>query len=667
MLVQRSPGDALRIETDRDTLLFAPGEEFTFVVRPVLDQLEPGTTIDVKTSLSRARGGGAVWSDEQRLPVPVDGQVAATINVPVPNEAGAYAVRVVVSHPPGVSKVFLPIGGNKPLAERTFQIVSLKPTPDDRIGVDDWRSVLEIDPANPRWWQRLPSWTQLQRLPGFAPRPLGSLRAGVVEHSLGQFVELPPTVTGAEPHWQAYVLPIEKVGVPHLLEVEYPADAEQHFGLSILEPNAAGRIVPVGRDSGVYVEGLGRSEQTARHTHRLVFWPRTNSPMLLVTNLHPSAAAWFGKIRVLRAADTLAGPEHRLPWRESPRMVAAYLARPLVPELFGATEGLDATSGESVDDAQTFLEGAERLADYLQYAGYNAAVLNVLADGSSIYPSQRLLPTPLHDTGRTATGAIDLPEADQLEMLLRAFDREGLALVPTLQLAPPLPELELLRRSSDPQTSGIEWIDGNGRTWLAANGTQRGLAPYYNLLDKRVQQAVLNVVDELTERYGHHAALAGLAVQLSADGYGQLPGLEWGFDDATVAAFERDGRAIGGERADPICRSTSLRWWGRRRISGGNGGRQGSRGSTANWPERVAGGRPGAAAPLDHRGNVCDAATQGSVASQHLAQVASRSIDARRRHRPCAIGTVARPGILLGPICRADIALGGPLDRPGNQ
>jgi hypothetical protein len=540
VLVQRSPGDALRIETDRDTLIFAPGEEFEFVLRPILDELEPGTAIDVKTTLSRARGGGALWSDPQRLPVPIDGQVAATIKVPVPNEEGVYTVRVGVSHPPGVRKAFLPIGGSKPLAERTFQIVSLKPAPDDRTGVEDWQPVLEIDPANPRWWQRLPNWTQLRRLPDFGPRPLGSLRAGVVDHSLGQFVELPPTVAGAEPHWQAYVLPIEKTDVPHLLEVEYPADAEQHFGLSILEPNAAGRIVPVGRDSGVYVEGLGRAEQTDRHTHRLVFWPRTNSPMLLVTNFHPSAAARFGRIRVLRAADTLAGSKQRLPWRESQRMVAAYVARPLVPELFGATERLDATNGESVDDWQTYLEGGERLADYLQYAGYNAAVLNVLADGSSIYPSGQLLPTPLHDTGRTVTGAIDLPEADQLELLLRIFDREGLALVPTLQLAAPLPELELLRRAGDPQTSGIEWVDGNGRTWLAVNGTQRGLAPYYNLLDERVQQAVLNVVRELTEQYGHHAAFAGLAVQLSADGYGQLPGLEWGFDDATIAEFERE-------------------------------------------------------------------------------------------------------------------------------
>jgi hypothetical protein len=62
------------------------------------------------------------------------------------------------------------------------------------------------------------------------------------------------------------------------------------------------------------------------------------------------------------------------------------------------------------------------------------------------------------------------------------------------------------------------------------------------LLDPRVQQAMLGVVSELVDRYGHHPSLAGIAVQLSTQGYAQLPPLEWGLDDATIARFERDAR-----------------------------------------------------------------------------------------------------------------------------
>src|SRR5262245_17687996 len=183
LVVQRSPNDSLRIETERDTLIFEPGDRFTFTVRPVLDELSPTTTIDVATTRSSARGGAALWSDApQRLTVPANGQPMATVNMPVPMEEGVYQVQVSVSHPPGVRKTFFPMGSTKPIVERTFQIVVMKPTADATTKDTKWRTVLDIDPANPRWYQRLPEWTQVQRIPGFAPRPLGSLRAGVVNH-----------------------------------------------------------------------------------------------------------------------------------------------------------------------------------------------------------------------------------------------------------------------------------------------------------------------------------------------------------------------------------------------------------------------------------------------------------------------------------------------------
>lgn len=540
LVVHRSPGDSLRIETHQDSLLFSPGEQFSFVVRPAVDEIEPSTSIDVEATLSPARHGEVVWRDQQRLPVPVSGHVSATLNIPLPEIEGVYDVRVKVTRPSGFRKGFFPVGEPESLAERKFQLVVLDTKPQTPSEDGQWVEVLEIDPATPRWWQRLPDWTQVGRIPGVPPRPLGSIRAATIEHALGRFVELPPTVGDQEPHWQAYPLPVEKVGQPHLLEVEYPADEEQHLGLSIVEPNAAGRVAPIGRDSGVFVEGFGRAQQTQRHTHRVVFWPRTNSPLLLVTNQHPTAPARFGRIRVLRRSGSLAEPGPPVPWRDAERLVAAYLSRPLLPEALGATEGLDPASGQSVDDWETFFESATRLADYLHYAGYNAAALSVLSDGSTLFPSQRLSPTPLYHTGRMTAGANDLPAADPLELLLRVFDRSGLAFMPALQFAAPLPELESLRRGTNPQQSGLEWIGADGRSWLETYGTKRGLAPYYNLLDQRVQEALVDVVRELVQRYGHHRSLAGVAVQLSAAGYDQLPGLEWGLDDATVAQFERE-------------------------------------------------------------------------------------------------------------------------------
>jgi uncharacterized lipoprotein YddW (UPF0748 family) len=65
------------------------------------------------------------------------------------------------------------------------------------------------------------------------------------------------------------------------------------------------------------------------------------------------------------------------------------------------------------------------------------------------------------------------------------------------------------------------------------------LAPYYNPLNPRVQQAMLDVVQELVDRYRGHESFHGVAVELTMNGSMQFPGLEWGYDDETVANFER--------------------------------------------------------------------------------------------------------------------------------
>ncbi|MEO7403674.1 MAG: hypothetical protein ABIU95_08405, partial [Burkholderiales bacterium] len=396
--------------------------------------------------------------------------------------------------------------------------------------------VLEIDPTNPRWVERLPSWTQVRFIPGLNRMAMGSMRAGTRDLPLGRFVELAPTKTADDPHWQAYSLPLEAVGTPHLLEIDYPADEEQHFGLSIIEPNAIGVIAGSQRDAGVYVEGLGRSEAKEKQTQRFVFWPRTQAPLLVVTNQHPTAVAHFGQIRVLKRTGPLAAHSAAPP--ANGRLISAYLARPLAAETFGATEASEASDAgtpKSVADLQTSYEAATRLAEYVRYGGYNSAVVSVMADGGSIFPQQQMLFTPRYNARR----ALDRPyESDSLELMLSVFDREHLVFVPAIEFTTPIPQLEELRRANDPQVQGLELVGGDGRTWLEANGSRNGLAPYYNLLEPHVQQVMLDVVSDLVKRYGKHPAFGGMAIQLSSDGYAQLPGLEWGLDDATVERFQ---------------------------------------------------------------------------------------------------------------------------------
>lgn len=548
------PNPTLRVhfggsEREHVNLILAHGEQLTFDIEPVLPASLHGTTLDVETTLTPTRQKEPVWSDTKKLAVPVDSPASTNVVVPLQVTEGVYTVRIVVARPSGYLRDRFFPGASAPIAERSFQIVVL----DNQTLVGNeagkWEQVLDIDPTNPRWVDKLPAWTQLRRIPGinnFGHGALGSVRAAAVDLPLGRFIELPSTVGNADPHWQAYSLPLQATGIPHLLEVEYPADKEQYLGLSIVEPNANGIIQGNQRDAGLFVEGLGRSEAKQRDSLRLPFWPHTQTPLLLVTNQHPTSPAHFGRIRVYRRTGPLT--EDIPPVATGNRLVATYLSTPLTAESLGVPAANEPGDGNHVSSgsgtSQSAYETAIRLKDYIRYGGFNSAVVSVVSAGKASYPSSQLLPP-----ARISEGLVsDQIEAfDGLELLLKILDREHLTLVPAVEFAAPIPQLEELRRSTDPQTSGLEVVGPNGRTWLEVFGSREGLAPYYNVLDPRVQQTMLALVTELNQRYGSHPSFAGIAVQLSSNGYSQLPPLEWGLDDATIERFTRDtGIAIAG-------------------------------------------------------------------------------------------------------------------------
>ncbi|NOX55983.1 MAG: family 10 glycosylhydrolase, partial [Planctomycetes bacterium] len=120
--------------------------------------------------------------------------------------------------------------------------------------------------------------------------------------------------------WRAWYLNVEHPGQPHRLVITLPAqlaaDATsgspdpsqegaalvpesasltriQAIGFSVLEPNAAGQLTPVGVDSGLVWSGgsvrelIFRTTQTSRTPirHEILFWPRVSNPVLLVHDL----------------------------------------------------------------------------------------------------------------------------------------------------------------------------------------------------------------------------------------------------------------------------------------------------------------------------------------------------------------------------------------------
>jgi hypothetical protein len=558
LLAQRSHGDALRVSLNRSSLVFATGEKFELDVQPQQLDLTANSTYLLSATLGPARTDESTWSEEKEIRTDASGATKPlTLLVPLPETEGIYDLRLALH----AKRLTTNLLRGKPIASRSVQFVVLAPVKTATSPPVGWQTILEFDPASPKWWEqvaRLPAWT---RLP-MTPRPIENRPAGTRTHLGRNWVELAPR------SWQAYPLSTPAITKPHLIEIEYPSDLEQTLSISIVEPNPAGYVGPIGLDSGIDVSPPAAGHQPGVRRHELIVWPQTKTPYLLVANRRDDATAVIGKIAIKAGPSNL--PSLALPpVPYSTRQLAAYYDKPLFAENFSAPEALDPTTHRSFDDWATFGAAAERLIETLQHSGYNAVMLTAACDGSAIYPSQLLQPSPKYDSGVFFESAQDPLRKDVLELLFRLCDRSGIALVPGVQFAFPLPELEKVRQTAAAaEAVGLEPIGPDGRSWIGRGGGAGGSGVYYNPLDERVQRAMVAVIDELAGRYGHHASFGGVAVHLNAETYALLPDETCSLDERTFGRFLADtnqanvpgtGSTIGA-RWDFVRREAAQSW-----------------------------------------------------------------------------------------------------------
>jgi len=568
LLAQRAPGDTLRVKVSRDSLVFSPGEKFEAELSPTALPVAPSTTYLLSTTLQYARSDTELNRQEEEVRTDENGIIPPLpMSFPVPLEEGVYDVRVAL-YP---KRLTTSLVRGKPIAERKIQFVVVAPAARILPAAQPWRIADEVDPVNPRWWDRLPRFGSLRKMPSWSNGPIGSGPIRTRKHLEQTWVELPTD------GWQAYPLSIAAPGKLHMLEIDYPSDMEQTLGVSLVEPNAAGQVVPIGLDSGIDVPAPAAGKRQEVQKLRIPFWPQTRSPVLVLTNRHGEQTAVYGRIVVQAGPDELPALELPPVGRQPQRLLAAYYDKPLFAENFSATEGLDPVTGRSLDDWATFYDGARRMVEYLQHAGYNAVVLTVACEGSAIYPSRHLEPTPKYDTGTFFELGQDPLRKDVVELVMRMCDRSGIQVIPAVQFSSPLPELETIRLTNPQQAIGLEPIGPDGRTWAERHGLRRGMGVYYNPLDPRVQQAVRRVVDELAERYGKHPSFAGVALHSGSDTFTLLPEGGYSYDDITLAQFQNTYSVAlpGGpnrvaQRAQVLSGAQNKSWqtWRAKNLSG---------------------------------------------------------------------------------------------------
>lgn len=439
VLVHRAEADRLRVDTERDQLLFSPGETFNFRLTAALPELQAGAPLDLAVDLLRGRGSKPIWSaSPQRLAVPVESFATAEVSVPLPREEGVYTVRMLALRPPGSVKAWIPGQNGTVITERRFQVVVFDPsrTP---TALPSWKLLREIDPTTKRWWDRLPKWVWLRRAPWLPEGPLGNSATRVVSLTSGRVIELPST--GKEPPpWQAYPLPVERAGRPYLVEVDYPADEAQELILTIMDQDDRGNAGPLGSSAKVTVSGWGGRE--GQRTARRIFWPKSQTPLLVLSNGDPERPARYGRIRVMEVDPSKAtqpsterpGSYANAPW------ALAHINTIDLPAAFGASMG----GNPEHADWQTYHETTSRLADWIAATQQSGAVLVALSRDGSLFPWNSVNQDGTSPQ-QLASGVDDVPEVDALELLYREFDRRQLKLVAKLQADDPSKLLKAAR------------------------------------------------------------------------------------------------------------------------------------------------------------------------------------------------------------------------------
>ncbi|MDO4570605.1 MAG: family 10 glycosylhydrolase [Planctomycetia bacterium] len=574
--IRRAPGDTLRVAPDRDNLVFAPGEFFRAVVQPAFYLESESASGDIEIIMYRGRESFEIRR-EKKSGVRLRGTHPVQIELAIPEEEGVYDIEFLLKRNPMEGRMIEPL--SRPLttgplsgtrldptivaANRRVQIVVISPRDAKRSNPENYSDparvselettlVMEIDPSNPKWSQdKDRSVSRLLRGRGNVDaNSLGSESVKVVSSPVGPIMEMASAGAGRV-SWEAYPLYVERTGMPHILEVEYPAHQEQTLGVSVVEANPAGAVVPMGLDSGINVPKSALSETPkpfAMEKFRLIIWPKTRNPILILTNRHERQSAFYGKIRVLSAGASL--PSLGLPTSApfEKRLVAGMFAKPIFPEALSSTGVMDSASSLCLDDWITFHEAGERLLEYAKYTGYNGMVLSVYADGSTIYPSRYLSPTARYDTGVYFSNGQDPVRKDVLEMLFRMFDRENEILIPSFDFNAPIGELELASRFPEaselrmkPVAPGfVRWCDYQGRELPSTRGNLRHGTQYYNILHPNVQETILQALAEVVRRYGHHPSFGGISLQLHTRSILTLPPAEWGMDAFSIDQFSRE-------------------------------------------------------------------------------------------------------------------------------
>lgn len=373
---------------------------------------------------------------------------------------------------------------------------------------------------------------------------------------------------------------------PHRLIVRAPVDQPNRLNLSILttratqQSTADGQSDSLGNDYQISESRMSalqlekentvlannkldepvqqRKSATTLKEYTFFFWPRGGPVSVRLMNLQSESVASVYDIRVQQAELSEAysrfpetawhdnRPERNSSSRQSVSsgLFGITLDKPLLSSWFGSPKTKDPQTGRFYETWHTYDLACQRLVTYMDWCQANLLVVKIQADGSAIFPSSTLSPTPRLDSGIFFSDGRSPQHKDAVELLLRHCQRAGIRVILTLDLDSPLDFNSPLGGLGD---SGIHQQHFDGKSF----------ARNYDPLHPSVQAKLLSVVDEIASKFGSNSAFLGLQVQIDNDSPLVYRGDMWGFHSSQLERFSKETQLPSPSLAGDTTRTTS--------------------------------------------------------------------------------------------------------------
>jgi len=329
-----------------------------------------------------------------------------------------------------------------------------------------------------------------------------------------------------EPSWFAYILPGLVPGHRYRIDVAVPDDADRTFGIFLRERNQRAYAIGIAVDTGGPY-----ATSNAMQSARFDYWARDSEPRIVFAPLHDGMRAACARIHIEPYSP--GEPDSVVPPRTNTREFVSWYEEGInFIDLFGASD----------DTPESVARAADRWAGKVAEVGGTVLMPTALVYGGQLYPSRY--------------NRMDIvPDRDVLRRIFLAAERFGLSVIPELH---PRAD-ELVQGLDDTQARRLLLVSKDGNdNYFTADGRTLNRPPYYNILLPRIQEWLVAMVGELADRYRDSPAFKGVSLRYmgwSNAALDNLVGIEWGYDDETIARFARESKTeipfFGAADANP--------------------------------------------------------------------------------------------------------------------